>query len=96
MEGTDCFNPNPCSTAGLTPPIVEYNHSAGDCSVTGGYVYRGSFYPVLRAMTDLPSALGLVLAIIAEEASRPVACAMRVRSCVARTLCAGGLASGRG
>ncbi|HEX8149367.1 MAG TPA: PQQ-dependent sugar dehydrogenase [Pyrinomonadaceae bacterium] len=48
MEGTHCFNPNPCSAAGLTPPVVEYNHSAGDCSVTGGYVYRGATYPRMQ------------------------------------------------
>jgi len=27
---------------GLTDPIAEYSHSEGGCSVTGGYVYRGS------------------------------------------------------
>jgi len=28
--------------AGLTEPVSEYSHSEGGCSVTGGYVYRGS------------------------------------------------------
>ena len=28
--------------AGLTDPIAEYSHAEGGCSVTGGYVYRGS------------------------------------------------------
>jgi len=43
MEGSLCFlNPGLCSSAGLTLPVAEYNHIAGDCSVTGGYVYRGS------------------------------------------------------
>jgi glucose/arabinose dehydrogenase len=28
--------------AGLTDPIAEYSHQEGGCSVTGGYVYRGS------------------------------------------------------
>ena len=50
MEGTHCFNPNPCSTAGLTPPVVEYNHAAGDCSVTGGYVYRAATYPRMQGL----------------------------------------------
>ncbi|MCA9924432.1 MAG: hypothetical protein KC421_18775 [Anaerolineales bacterium] len=27
-------------------PVLEYNHSQG-CSITGGYVYRGSAYPML-------------------------------------------------
>jgi len=28
--------------SGLTEPIAEYSHQEGGCSVTGGYVYRGS------------------------------------------------------
>lgn len=28
--------------AGLTDPVAEYSHQGGHCSVTGGYVYRGS------------------------------------------------------
>ena len=27
------------------PPVAEYSHSAGGCSVTGGYVYRGKAVP---------------------------------------------------
>ena len=27
--------------------VYEYNHSTGGCSVTGGYVYRGSAIPAL-------------------------------------------------
>jgi glucose/arabinose dehydrogenase len=45
MEGTIC-NPNlnggSCTPpAGHIPPIAEYSHSGGRCSITGGYVYRG-------------------------------------------------------
>lgn len=25
-------------------PVAEYNHSGGKCSITGGYIYRGSLY----------------------------------------------------
>jgi glucose/arabinose dehydrogenase len=47
MEGTACFNPsNNCPTAGLTLPVTVYGHGAG-CSITGGYVYRGTALPVL-------------------------------------------------
>jgi hypothetical protein len=31
----------------LLAPIVEYDHSGGRCSVTGGYVYRGDAIPTL-------------------------------------------------
>ena len=47
MEGTHCFRTG-CSTSGLTPPVLDYPHDGGDCSVTGGYVYRGSAIPALE------------------------------------------------
>jgi glucose/arabinose dehydrogenase len=50
MEGTHCFNPNPCDMTGLTLPVVEYGHGAGDCSVTGGYVYRASGFPRMQGL----------------------------------------------
>jgi glucose/arabinose dehydrogenase len=47
MEGSQCFDPPTlCNTQGLELPIAEYDHSLG-CSVTGGYVYRGTQYPAL-------------------------------------------------
>lgn len=49
MEGTLCFSPaSGCNTAGLTMPAVEYDHPTG-CSITGGYVYRGTL-PALQAL----------------------------------------------
>jgi glucose/arabinose dehydrogenase len=43
MEGTHCYNPaSGCDDGTLTVPVIEYGHSGGACSVTGGYVYRGS------------------------------------------------------
>jgi hypothetical protein len=48
MEGFACFNPpTGCNSAGLTPPILDYSHDAGACSVTGGYVYRGTLNPAV-------------------------------------------------
>ena len=42
MEGTHCFLPSTdCRTTAVTPPIYEYSHEKGRCSITGGYVYRG-------------------------------------------------------
>ncbi|MDP3910751.1 MAG: PQQ-dependent sugar dehydrogenase [Gemmatimonadales bacterium] len=51
-EGTVCYNPSSgCDPGGLTDPIYEYDHSAGDCSVSGGSVYRGTGIPVLAQGT---------------------------------------------
>lgn len=48
MEGTHCFNPaTACNDGTLTLPVIEYGHTEGACSVTGGYVYRGARSPRL-------------------------------------------------
>ena len=44
MEGAHCFSPSNCSQNGLQLPVHEYSHNDG-CSVTGGYVYRGTAIP---------------------------------------------------
>jgi glucose/arabinose dehydrogenase len=40
-EGFSCYNAATCSKTGLTAPIIDYPHT-GACSITGGYVYRGT------------------------------------------------------
>ncbi len=52
MEGTSCHDPDPidpdcpattpsCGDPSFTSPIFDYPLADGNCSVTGGYVYRG-------------------------------------------------------
>jgi glucose/arabinose dehydrogenase len=48
MEGLHCYAPaNGCDTSGLTLPVAEYGHGP-ECTVIGGYVYRGSEFPALH------------------------------------------------
>ena len=42
MEGMSCFNAANCDQSGLVLPVLQYDNNAGNCSITGGYVYRGS------------------------------------------------------
>jgi glucose/arabinose dehydrogenase len=47
MEGQSCFAATSCSQTDLEIPPLVYDHTGGACSVTGGYVYRGSVIPEL-------------------------------------------------
>jgi glucose/arabinose dehydrogenase len=49
MEAGHCYDPNPCDQTGLLQPVFEYDHSQR-CSVTGGFVYRGSLYPRMQGV----------------------------------------------
>ena len=50
FEGTHCYD-GPCDDpSGFTPPVLEYPHGGGRCSITGGYVYRGAAIPDLKGV----------------------------------------------
>lgn len=45
-EGSAVYSAGCASGVGFTFPVAEYTHNAtGGCSITGGYVYRGTMYP---------------------------------------------------
>jgi glucose/arabinose dehydrogenase len=46
FEGTKRFNGDQAAD-GVTPPIHEYEHATGGCSISGGAVYRGESIPSL-------------------------------------------------
>lgn len=41
LEGYRCYDSPNCDSSGMTPPVAQYPQTAGDRSITGGYVYRG-------------------------------------------------------
>jgi len=49
MEGKICTGLSgcTCNSPALTIPIHDYTHAGGNCSITGGYVYRGAAIPEL-------------------------------------------------
>jgi glucose/arabinose dehydrogenase len=52
LEGRLCFDPgtNCVPPPDYSPPVTQYAHARGRCSVTGGFVYRGSEEPGLRGI----------------------------------------------
>jgi glucose/arabinose dehydrogenase len=47
MEGSACYQSQACDRTGLALPVLDYGHDGGACSITGGYVYRGTAIPEL-------------------------------------------------
>ena len=49
MEGSQCLGSGTgCNQSGLIPPIIDYANAGNDCSITGGFVYRGNAFPALQ------------------------------------------------
>jgi glucose/arabinose dehydrogenase len=46
FEGRTRYNPDQ-PAEGAVPPLFQYTHDNGNCSITGGYVYRGTAIPGL-------------------------------------------------
>jgi glucose/arabinose dehydrogenase len=49
MEGSQPFEGG-TPPAGAIAPILDYPHSGGNCSVIGGFVYRGRAVPALQGV----------------------------------------------
>ncbi|MCE3076128.1 PQQ-dependent sugar dehydrogenase [Chryseobacterium gwangjuense] len=48
-EGNNAYNTAGCAAQStMTFPVAVYDHSGGKCSITGGYIYRGTQYPALQ------------------------------------------------
>lgn len=55
LEGTECYSPSSgcVPPANYVAPVAEYAHGTGNsngCSITGGYVYRGTDFPDLQGI----------------------------------------------
>ena len=50
MEGLDCYPSDPCDQSGLVLPVFTYRTNIMGCSITGGFVYRGTDFPGLQGI----------------------------------------------
>lgn len=48
MEGASCYRSPGCNQAGLQKPALSYSHENSNCSVIGGFVYRGQKIPEIQ------------------------------------------------
>jgi len=76
-----CYKPSAgCARAGLTPPVATYDHAGGRCSITGGFVYRGTLVPeIAGAYVYADYCSGEMWAIRAETPDDPVRIATGAR-----------------
>jgi hypothetical protein len=82
MEGRRGFNPSSdCNDGTLKLPIVQYSHSTGGCSITGGYVYRGAKIPAISGMyLNVDYCAGLIRGARRVSGTWTTTCAPRRRS----------------
>ncbi len=83
FEGTHAYSGQPAASE-TVPPVLEYDHSRGRCSVTGGYVYRGARIPALQGVylygdwcsgtiwSAAPGADGAWQAVVSLESGRSI------------------------
>ncbi len=71
MEGDQPFEGG-VAPRDATPPVFTYRHADGGCSVTGGYVYRGSALPELYGAYLFADYCAGVLTALAVEDGRVV------------------------
>ncbi len=52
LEGDHCYRPNTgCDSSGTVLPVALYDHMpSSDCSIIGGYVYRGTRFPQMAGV----------------------------------------------
>lgn len=50
LEGLHCFADPSCDGSSFVPPVFEYARGSSNCSVIGGFVYRGAEYPSLQGL----------------------------------------------
>ena len=79
MEGTHCYNPEEgCSPEGLIFPIAEYGHEQGRCSITGGYVYRGTAVSPMKGLYLFGDYCSGELFVLSASANRKRSTVLRV------------------
>ena len=50
MEGSMCYLDPACIPTGLTLPVYDYPHVDQNCSITGGYIYRGADFAGMQGI----------------------------------------------